>query len=80
MAWTPGANDRAVADAVLATLDTPPLYARVDLLRGLDGRLALIELEMIEPYLYLPMAETGADGLNAGAVRLAQALRDRLAG
>ena len=28
------------------------LYARVDMVRGLDGELALMELEIIEPYLY----------------------------
>ena len=78
--FTPTAEDRAVAEAVLGSLDETPLYARVDLLRGLDGALALIELELIEPYLYLPMAEVREDGLNAGAVRLAEALKARLAG
>jgi hypothetical protein len=28
------------------------LYARVDMVRGLDGKLAVMELEIIEPYLY----------------------------
>ena len=41
-----------VFDAVLATLPVAPLYARVDLLRRTDGRLALIEVEAIEPDLY----------------------------
>ncbi len=30
----------------------PLLYARVDMVQGLDGELALMELELIEPYLY----------------------------
>lgn len=30
-----------------------PLYARVDLLRGTEGNLLLMEVEMIEPYLYI---------------------------
>ena len=68
----------AVAHAVLESLDDTPLYARVDLVRGLDGKLALIEIELIEPYLYLPMAEVGEDGLNTGALMLADALRARL--
>lgn len=76
--YAPTDAEKAVAQAVLATLDTPPLYARVDLLRGIDGQLALIELEMIEPYLYLPHAEV-IDGVNQGAVRLGQAIIDRLA-
>lgn len=76
--YAPTDAEKAVAQAVLATLDTPPLYARVDLLRGLDGQLALIELEMIEPYLYLPHAEV-IDGVNQGAVRLGRAIMARLA-
>lgn len=76
-AYAPTDDEKAVAKAVLATLDIPPLYARVDLLRGLDGQLALIELEMIEPYLYLPHAEI-KDGVNQGAVRLGRAIMARL--
>ena len=76
--YAPSAQERATAEAVLASLDDTPLYARVDLLRGLDGALALIELELIEPYLYLPMAEVDANGLNTGALMLADALRARL--
>ncbi len=49
---TPDAADLADADAIMATLDEAPLYARVDMLRGEDGRLLLMELELIEPYLY----------------------------
>jgi hypothetical protein len=75
--YQPSEAEIEAADAILATLDTVPLYARVDLLRGLDGELALIELEMIEPYLYLPHADV-IDGVNQGAVRLGQALIARL--
>lgn len=76
-AYAPTDDEKAVAKAVLTTLDIPPLYARVDLLRGLDGQLALIELEMIEPYLYLPHADV-VDGVNQGAVRLGRAIMARL--
>jgi glutathione synthase/RimK-type ligase-like ATP-grasp enzyme len=48
----PSAEELALASAVLACVDGDLLYARVDMLRGLDGKLALIELELIEPYLY----------------------------
>ena len=51
------------------------LYARVDMARGLDGLLKLMELELIEPYLYLPFAEDGAD---AAADRFTAALESRL--
>lgn len=49
---TPDQADLADAEAVLKFLDETPLYARVDMLRGDDGRLLLMELELIEPYLY----------------------------
>jgi glutathione synthase/RimK-type ligase-like ATP-grasp enzyme len=42
-----------LAEASLAHLDEPPLYARVDLVTGLDGNPSLIELELIEPNLFL---------------------------
>lgn len=53
--------------AVLAALPTPTLYARVDLAPGEDGRQLLMEVEVIEPRLFLqecPKAiETLADAL-----------------
>lgn len=51
-AITPSTSDLAAAKAILNTLDETPLYARVDMLRGEDGGLLLMELELIEPYLY----------------------------
>ena len=49
---TPSTDDLAAARAIIGTLDEPPLYGRVDMLRGPDGGLLLMELEVIEPYLY----------------------------
>lgn len=48
----PSADDLAAARAIIGTLDEAPLYGRVDMLRGEDGTLLLMELEVIEPYLY----------------------------
>ncbi|NBB14093.1 transporter [Caulobacter sp. SLTY] len=62
----------AVAQEILAAV--PPLaYARVDLLRGLDGTLQLMELEAIEPDLFLQYAP------KAGG-RFGAAVRDALEG
>ena len=69
----PDAAQRAACDVVLAELDAAPLYARVDLVRGDDGRWWLIELELIEPSLYL---RTDADS----PARFAAATRDWLSG
>lgn len=49
---TPSIADLEAARQVLMVLDETPLYARVDMLRGEDGALRLMELELIEPYLY----------------------------
>ena len=52
-AVTPAPADLAAADAVLAGLPFPaPLYARIDLVRGPEGTLLLMEAELIEPFLY----------------------------
>ncbi len=49
----PSPEDIATAQNVLsATPDETPLYARVDMLRGEAGDLLLMELELVEPYLY----------------------------
>jgi glutathione synthase/RimK-type ligase-like ATP-grasp enzyme len=57
-----------IAQAALAAAPAPAAYARVDLVRGLDGRLAVIELELIEPSLWLQHAPDGGESFVA-AVR-----------
>lgn len=56
-----------LAQRVLAQLDEVPLYARVDLVTGLDGEPCLIELELIEPNLYLS-TDPGSEKRLADAV------------
>jgi glutathione synthase/RimK-type ligase-like ATP-grasp enzyme len=62
----PGAAVRAAADAVLAAVDsrTAPVYARVDGVVA-TGRFLLMELELIEPYLFLPQHEPATTQLAA---------------
>lgn len=48
---------RTTGDHVMALVDPAPLYARVDFVRADDGGFMLMELEMIEPSLYLRMDE-----------------------
>lgn len=48
----PSEADLQSAKRVVSVLDETPLYARVDMVRDLDGQLRLMELELIEPYLY----------------------------
>jgi glutathione synthase/RimK-type ligase-like ATP-grasp enzyme len=59
----PEPRDVEVAERALAQLDEPPLYARVDLVTGPDGEPCLIELELIEPNLYLGTTPAAAERL-----------------
>ncbi|HEX8387556.1 MAG TPA: hypothetical protein VF636_00945 [Sphingomonas sp.] len=74
-AFTPFEADAemlATARAAVAAAPAPPAYARCDLIRLGDGRLAVMELEMIEPDLYLdlvPAAEDRFGAAVAGALR-----------
>jgi glutathione synthase/RimK-type ligase-like ATP-grasp enzyme len=56
-----------LAQQAIAALGTPPLYARADIVTGPTGDPCLIELELIEPNLYLtehpPAAETLAEAV-----------------
>lgn len=55
----PGEDERGAAAAILAAVEEPLLYARVDLVRGLEGRPVLMELELVEPDLYLGHSPDG---------------------
>jgi len=59
-------EERRVAEAALAVVPAPSLYARVDILGGL-----VLELEVVEPSLYLAYGDGAAD-------RLATGVRNRL--
>jgi glutathione synthase/RimK-type ligase-like ATP-grasp enzyme len=49
----PGAAELEIAEQALAQIEEVPLYARADLVAGPDDKPCLIELELIEPNLYL---------------------------
>ncbi|MCI4336027.1 MAG: hypothetical protein L3K17_02365 [Thermoplasmata archaeon] len=67
----PSSAERAAAEAVCRSVDADLMYARVDLVTTSDGVPRLMELEVIEPSLYL-----GKSPLAAG--RLATAILRRL--
>ena len=68
---TPERNQLEVAEQAFAQLSDRPLYARVDLVEDLNGNPALIELELIEPNLYLATHPSAVQ-------RLADAVQRRL--
>jgi len=71
-AHEPAADELEAAERILAAAREDLLYARIDLVRGLGGAPELIELELIEPDLYLGYAR------EAGA-RFAAAVKERIA-
>jgi glutathione synthase/RimK-type ligase-like ATP-grasp enzyme len=64
----PGPREVDLAEQALQQLDEPPLYARADLVTDLDGAPCLIELELIEPNLYLSQHPPAVDALAAAAL------------
>lgn len=62
------ASALALAQTALAAAPEPALYARTDMVRGEDGRFRLMELELIEPSLFLSHAPDGGASF-AEAVR-----------
>jgi glutathione synthase/RimK-type ligase-like ATP-grasp enzyme len=58
---------RRLAEAALATVDVPLLYGRIDVAPGPDGPPVVMELELIEPSLFLaqhpPALERFADAI-----------------
>jgi glutathione synthase/RimK-type ligase-like ATP-grasp enzyme len=64
----PGDAEVNLAELALAQLDQTPLYARVDIVTGPDGARLLIELELIEPNLYLTQHPPAAGALAEAAL------------
>jgi hypothetical protein len=58
-------DEAALAEQVLAHAPGPLLYARVDMVRDEQGRPRLMELELIEPSLFLDRYPPSADRLAA---------------
>ncbi|MBS0201146.1 MAG: transporter [Proteobacteria bacterium] len=67
----PPAGALELAEQVLAAIDEPLLYARIDMVPDADGRWLLMEAELIEPDFYLGVDPTCGAGF-------ARALRDAI--
>jgi glutathione synthase/RimK-type ligase-like ATP-grasp enzyme len=69
--YEPTAEEIAFAQQAIAAVDPRPAYGRVDIVRGNDGNIQLMELELIEPELWLrskPEAATRFAAAIAAAV------------
>ncbi|MFF5184934.1 RimK family alpha-L-glutamate ligase [Streptomyces sp. NPDC000345] len=73
--WQPTDAELAVAEQALAAVPEAPelLYARVDLVDGDDGRPQVMELELVEPNLFLSLHTGSVTGVVAGILRAARA-------
>jgi hypothetical protein len=72
----PTATERAIADRAVAGIAPVPLYARVDLVVRREGPPALMELELIEPSLYLAYHSEAPARLAEGVLRRLGASRE----
>ncbi|MCB0383640.1 MAG: hypothetical protein KDD05_10210, partial [Psychroserpens sp.] len=50
--YTPSENEIIFAEAAVNACNELPIYARVDIFEDNEGRIALSELELIEPELW----------------------------
>jgi len=62
-------DERALAEAALANAPPGLLYARVDVARGADGRPRVMELELVEPSLFLRQHPPACERLVAALAR-----------
>jgi hypothetical protein len=62
----PSGEELALGQAALNAAGFKTLYARVDVMRGNDGALCLMELELVEPALFFGHAPEAARRLAGG--------------
>ena len=69
----PSTDLLATGDRVIKYISPTPLYARVDFVRTANGEFAVVELELIEPSMYLRQADRAPDLFAAAIDRWLQA-------
>lgn len=70
----PAEDEEGFGVQVLRAADLPSLYARVDVVRDGDNKLRLMELELVEPSLWLAHSPLAVERFTAGIVSRLQAL------
>ncbi|MCF7802991.1 MAG: hypothetical protein K9N46_10825 [Candidatus Marinimicrobia bacterium] len=63
---------RRFAEEIIGAIDPEPLYARIDYIRSADGNQKLMELELIEPNLFLRYSEEAVENLTRGIMRMGE--------
>jgi glutathione synthase/RimK-type ligase-like ATP-grasp enzyme len=59
--YTPTAEEIVFAERAVAACVPRPVYARVDIVRDNDGRLAIMELELVEPEMWFRTCPAAAE-------------------
>ncbi len=77
-AHRPSESDLSLAQCVLDAVDGPLLYARVDMVRDREGELAVMELEVIEPYLYPDQGPRMGEAFAGALERMLATARDAI--
>ncbi len=72
LACSPPAGTIALAQQALAATPLTATYARVDIIPDDEGTLRIMELELIEPALYLDLAPDGGDAFVNSILRAAR--------
>ena len=75
----PPPGGEALAQAALDAAPAQAVYARVDMIAGDDGQLMIIELELVEPALFLNEAPEGGARFGAAIRSAARGLADERA-
>ena len=68
------AGGEALAAAALAAAPAEAVYARVDMIRGTGGELQIMELELVEPALFLDHSPDGGEAFTHSVLRAAERL------
>jgi glutathione synthase/RimK-type ligase-like ATP-grasp enzyme len=68
----PPPGGEALAHAALAAAPAHATYARIDMVEGEDGELMIMEMELVEPALFLKEAPHGSDAYAAAILSAAE--------
>jgi glutathione synthase/RimK-type ligase-like ATP-grasp enzyme len=72
-------EDQQLARKVIAALPSPVLYARIDLVDDMDGKACVMEIELVEPELWLTWMPAAAERFADAIAREVQQARSRRA-
>ncbi|HET9812046.1 MAG TPA: hypothetical protein VFP57_00105 [Sphingomicrobium sp.] len=72
----PPPGSRALAEAALAAAPAPTTYARIDIVVGNSGELQVMELELVEPALFLAEAPEAGAAFARAVLSAAEAARE----